>query len=330
MSSINAPQASRNYGFWNESIQQAISEERIAIAGVGGDGFQLGLKLAQIGIRRLSIADPEVFEPENTNRVPGAVRSTYGRNKAEIFRERVYDINPDAEVNIFTEGVQEENVAEFMDGATLVLDESELTQPFIGTMVARQARMQGIPNVFVENVGFAGVATSFHPHKGKTFEWMMGLDEDMSIDEIRWMPRKDSGSSGSAARQPRAARLDRCLPYLPARYGDINSLLAVQKGAPLPSIATGVDAAAAVGEAEVLKHIFSKVSDKWPQPVWAPRFRYMDAMTGKAGEIKFPLVAYYRNVAHLALRGALSLNPRASYTEEDRQRRRAAFEAETA
>lgn len=318
--SIDSPQFARNYGFWGEDEQNAILNEKIAIAGVGGDGFQLGLKLAQIGIQRFSIADPEVFEPENTNRVPGAVRSAYGKNKAEVFKQCVIDINPHAEVTVFTEGVQEHNVTRFMQDATLVLDESELTRPYIGTLVAREARRIGIPNIFVENIGFAGVATSFHPHKGKTFEWMMGLNESMSIDEIRWLSR-DEGDRGGVERVPRPARLDRCIPYLPTRYGDIRSLNEVINGAPLPSIATGVDMAAAIGESEVLKHIFAGVDSRWPKPVWAPHFRYMDAMTGESGIVKYPLAAYRKRVVRMLLRNQLRLNPFASYSEPERRRR---------
>ncbi len=39
---IDSPEFSRNYGFWNEDEQRALLSAHVAIAGVGGDGFQLG------------------------------------------------------------------------------------------------------------------------------------------------------------------------------------------------------------------------------------------------------------------------------------------------
>ena len=108
MNSVNAPEYARNYGFWNEDEQRAIMAARVAIAGVGGDGFQMGLKLARMGVQTFDIADPEVFEPENANRVPGATTETYGLRKADVFADEVHKINPDADVRIFTDGVTED------------------------------------------------------------------------------------------------------------------------------------------------------------------------------------------------------------------------------
>jgi hypothetical protein len=100
-----SPEFARNYGFWSEDEQKALIRSTVAICGAGGGGFQFGLKLARMGVSGFNVADPETFEPQNANRVDGAAVSTYGRNKAEVFRDRVLDINPDARVAVFTEGV---------------------------------------------------------------------------------------------------------------------------------------------------------------------------------------------------------------------------------
>lgn len=307
MRTINSLENSRNYGFWNEAEQQALMNAHVAIAGVGGDGFQLGQKLAQMGVQSFSIADPEVFEPENTNRVPGAIVSTYGRNKAEVFEEKIKDINPDASVRVFTDGVLPENVEEFMYGADLVLDESELTRLEIGTLIARQAIKQGIPDLFVMNIGFATQATSFHPSGNKTFEDIMGIPRGMPLDEIAEL----------------TVDFSRCVPYIP-KYADLRTLQAVKEGAPLPSIAQGVDIASALGSSQAFLHLTKMVSNRRPEPVWAPRFRYMDALDGTSGETRFPRFSYYKSLTHAALRQYLGKNSDASYTAEDRERRQIA------
>jgi len=305
MSNIGAAEFSRNYGFWNESEQQAIIDSRVAIAGVGGDGFQLGLKLARIGIQTFDIADPEPFEPENANRVPGATTSTYGRNKAEVFQERILDINPKADVRIFTDGVTETNVDEFTDRATLLFDESELTHLEIGAMLARTSRERKIPNILVMNIGFAAVITSFDPESRWTFERFMGIPMDMPLDEIRG----------------RQVAFDRCLPYLP-RYGDINTLRAVQEGAPLPSIAPGVDVASALGVTQALKHI-TKGTNHRGKPIWAPRVGYLDAYTLESGITSHPRYSHYSYLARAVLNNLLGRSPVAGYTNEERAHREA-------
>jgi molybdopterin/thiamine biosynthesis adenylyltransferase len=306
MSDINSAEFSRNYGFWNEREQKAIIDTKVAIAGVGGDGFQLGLKLARIGVQTFDIADPELFEPENANRVPGATTATYGRNKAEVFHEKVLDINPEADVRIFTDGVTEANVDEFTDRATLLFDESELTHLEVGAMLARASRERKIPDILVMNIGFAAVITSFNPESKWTFEKFMGIPQDMPLDEIRG----------------RQVAFDRCLPYLP-RYGDLNTLRAVQEGAPLPSIAPGVDVASALGVTQALKHITIGTNHR-EKPIWAPHVGYMDAYTLESGVTCHPRYSHYSYLARAVLNNLLGSSPAANYTNEDRARREAA------
>ncbi len=307
MRTINSLENSRNYGFWNEAEQQALLDAHVAIAGVGGDGFQLGQKLAQMGVQNFSVADPEVFEPENTNRVPGSTSSTYGRNKAEVFEEKIKDINPAASVRVFTGGVLPDNIEEFMYGADLILDESELTRLEIGTLIARQAIKQGIPDLLVMNIGFAAQVTSFHPSRGKTFEDIMGIPKGMPLDEVADLE----------------VDLSRCVPYIP-KYSDLRTLKAVMEGAPLPSIAQGVDVASALGSSQAFLHLVGKAGNHRPEPVWAPRFRYMDALDGTSGETRFPRLSHYRTLAHAALRQSLGRNADAAYSAEERGRRMAA------
>lgn len=304
MNTITAPEFSRNYGFWNEAEQQAITAARVAIAGVGGDGFQLGLRLAMNGVQTFDIADPEVFEPENANRVSGATTSTYGRKKAEVFSEKVHDINPDADVRIFDDGVTEDNIEDFMSRATISFDEAELTYLHIGAALAREARKRGIPDVLVMNVGFAAQVTSFHPSSKNTFERFMGIPKDMPLDEIKG----------------REVQFDRCLPYIPS-YGDLRTLKAIQEGAPLPSIAQGVDVASALGTSQTFLHITRGLNNRRPEPIWAPRVGYMDAYSLTANVTRFPRVSHYRHLGVAAARSLLHLSPEASFTAEDRLRR---------
>lgn len=294
----------RNFGFWNEAEQKCLHEAKVAIAGVGGDGFQLGYKLAMMGVLNFNIADPETFEEENSNRVFGAKSSTYGRNKAEVFRDMVLDVRPNAKIKIFTDGINVDNIDEFMDGVTLVLDESELTHLELGTMIARTARKKGIPDLLVMNIGFSAIATSFHPNRGVTFEDIMGIPKGATIEEIAEME----------------VDFSRCLPYIP-KYGDISSLQAVQDGASLPSISHGVDIASAIGTTEAFLHITSKANNNRRKPVWAPNFRYMDSYNGKSGIIKTPRIAHYFGLMNAVLRNQLGINPRASYRKHERESR---------
>ncbi|MCP4964682.1 MAG: hypothetical protein GY926_06985, partial [bacterium] len=87
MRSVDDPGLARNYGFWSAAEQQALLSANVAVAGIGGDGYLLGLSLIRMGVGTLRVADPEVFELENVNRVPGAIHPNMGRPKVDCFFE---------------------------------------------------------------------------------------------------------------------------------------------------------------------------------------------------------------------------------------------------
>ena len=58
----------RNIGFLTQNEQEKISTLSIGIAGAGGDGGLLSERLVRFGIKRIVLADPEVFDVENINR----------------------------------------------------------------------------------------------------------------------------------------------------------------------------------------------------------------------------------------------------------------------
>lgn len=311
MRQVYSPEFSRNLGFWNEAEQDSLINSSVAIAGVGGDGFHLGTQLARMGVGELVVADPEVFEAQNVNRVPGARTSTLGRKKVDVFEETVRDINPDIRIKTFDMGVDEDNVEDFVHGTDLVFDESELTYLHIGTMLAREARRQNVPELLVMNVGFAAQATSFHPKKGKTFEAIMGIPKNAPLDEVKDMEVDFAG----------------CLPTLPI-YGDLRTLESVQNGSPLPSISAGVDIAAALGTTQAFLHLTKQAGNKRPDPVWAPKFAYMDAYTLSSGVSRMPRMRYLARGIGMTLGTKFGFNPEASYTQADRDRRQQSFEVQ--
>ena len=299
---------SRNYGYWNEAEQQLICNSKVSIAGVGGDGFQLGLNLIRMGVQNLNVADPEVFEKENSNRVPGAIVKNYGRNKAVAFKEMAEEINPEAKIGVYTDGVTKENLDDFLQGSDLLIDESELRYAHIGVMLARAARRLIIPNMTVMNIGFAGVATSFDPEAPKnmhsTLESILGISENVPLDEIKDMK----------------VNLDGMLPYIPG-YGDIDVLKAVNDGAPFPSIVQGVNIAAGLGSTQAFLHLVGSAKNNRIKPTWASRFLYNDSYTNRAGTIEIPKIAHYVGAIRALGRSVLGVNPHASYSDLDRKNR---------
>ena len=303
MRSLTSPEIYRNMGFWNDATQRALCESRVGIAGLGGAGYLVGIEAARIGVQRFSIADPEDFEPVNSNRVLAVGSDTIGKNRADVFLEELHRINPEAEVRSYSDGVTTENVRDFMRGTDAVLDATELSMPQLGTMICREARRIGVPVVNVEYVGYAGQGTSFRPEAKMTFERFMGIDggEDAPLDEVAEQELDPS----------------RYLAYLPP-YGDVKTLAAVREGASLPSNMIGAGVAAQIAVAEMVKHIRERVGVRGAKPVAAPEVRWYDAYTNASGSTRHPRVSYYRHLAVVVMNNAVKRHEPASYTKEER------------
>lgn len=81
-----------------------LSQSRVAVFGVGGVGGFVCEALARSGVGKLALIDGDTVAKSNINRQIIALESTVGKHKAEVMKERILDINPNAEVkaiNIF-------------------------------------------------------------------------------------------------------------------------------------------------------------------------------------------------------------------------------------
>ncbi len=85
----------------------------IAIFGVGGVGSYTAEALARCGIGKFDIIDNDVVNITNINRQLIALHSTIGKYKADCVKERILDINPAADVNVYKTFYLPENAQEF-------------------------------------------------------------------------------------------------------------------------------------------------------------------------------------------------------------------------
>jgi len=96
---------SRNIGWVTLDEQARLRAAKVAVAGLGGVGGAHLLTLARLGVGAFHISDFDRFEVHNMNRQVGAQMSTLGRPKAEVLAEMARDINPEAQVESFGDGV---------------------------------------------------------------------------------------------------------------------------------------------------------------------------------------------------------------------------------
>ena len=78
-----------------------LSETKIAVFGIGGVGSYVVEALARSGVGSLTLVDHDVVSLTNLNRQLIALRSTIGRKKVLVAKERIMDINQDAVVHTY-------------------------------------------------------------------------------------------------------------------------------------------------------------------------------------------------------------------------------------
>lgn len=93
-------QFSRTRLLLGEEAMDKLSGSRVAVFGIGGVGGYVCEALVRSGVGAFDLIDDDKVCLTNLNRQIIATRKTVGRYKAEVMKERILEINPDADVVI--------------------------------------------------------------------------------------------------------------------------------------------------------------------------------------------------------------------------------------
>ena len=81
-----------------EAAMSRLGAARVIVFGVGGVGSWCAESLVRSGIGHLTIVDADMVNITNVNRQLMATTATVGREKVEVMRERLLQINPAAHI----------------------------------------------------------------------------------------------------------------------------------------------------------------------------------------------------------------------------------------
>ena len=90
-----------------------LSDMRVAVFGIGGVGGYVCEALVRTGIGHFDLIDDDKVCLTNLNRQIIATRKTVGLYKADVMKERMLEINPNVEVNVYKCFFLPENADEF-------------------------------------------------------------------------------------------------------------------------------------------------------------------------------------------------------------------------
>ena len=104
---------SRTEMLLGESAMERLKNARVAVFGVGGVGGYVVEALARSGVGTLDLIDNDTVNLTNINRQIIALQNTVGRYKVDVAKERILEINPEANVNVYRTFYLPETAAEF-------------------------------------------------------------------------------------------------------------------------------------------------------------------------------------------------------------------------
>ena len=144
------------YVYGDEAIK-ALHKSKVAVFGVGGVGGYICEALCRAGVGQIDIFDRDTVSLSNINRQIIALHSTVGRNKVDVMKERMLDINPDCRINAYNVFYLPENADEFD------LSDYDYIADAVDTVVAKLELAVRANNVGVPVVSAMGAGNKTDP-----------------------------------------------------------------------------------------------------------------------------------------------------------------------
>lgn len=246
----------RNIGLMSEGELSSLSQKLVAIPGCGGVGCVHAQTLARLGVGRFRLSDPDTFSLANFNRQTGATMETLDENKAEVLGRIIHAINPQAEVTLFKGGISNENAAEFVHEADLLVDGVDFFALPIRRLLFAEAWKREIPALTAAPLGFSGTLHVFAPG---------GLSFDDYFDLCDSQSRFDQFVNFLMGLSPAA---------LHAPYMDLSTVKPAEGRG--PSSIVGVELAACLVGAEAVRILLNRAPSRL-----APSYLQFDAYRQK-------------------------------------------------
>lgn len=147
--------------------QKRLKAATVMCIGTGGLGSPLLLYLAAAGIGRIGLVDFDVVDSSNLQRQIIHGTSWVGKPKIESAKNRILEINPNCQVDLYETRLSAENALEIIKPYDIVVDG---TDNFPTRYLVNDACvLLNKPNVYGSILGFEGQATVFNYEDGPNY-----------------------------------------------------------------------------------------------------------------------------------------------------------------
>ena len=134
-----------------------LKQASVMVLGVGGVGSHCIEALARSGVGTLILVDNDTVSKTNINRQSIAYHSTVGSYKTKLMKDRIFDINPSAEVVTYETFVLPENLEQiFSQKVDYIVDA-------IDTVTAKLALVEYAKEHKIPIISCMGTGNKLHP-----------------------------------------------------------------------------------------------------------------------------------------------------------------------
>jgi tRNA A37 threonylcarbamoyladenosine dehydratase len=212
-----------------EAKLTTLINSNVLVVGLGGVGGIAAEMIARAGVGKMTIVDADTVDPTNRNRQIPALKSTEGKVKAEVLKERLLDINPELELTVVPEYFRDELTHKILDEGNFdyALDCIDTLSPkvfFIKACLDRNIPLvssMGAGNkVDPTQVKVADIADSYNCKLAKyTRKYLhkFGIYKGVTVVFSAEKPGEDSGVVMVGARNKKSA--PGTISYIPTVFG---------------------------------------------------------------------------------------------------------------
>lgn len=144
----------RNRNLITKEEQEKFYNSTIGIAGLSvGNSCALSIVLTGGG-KHMKLADPDTLELTNLNRIRGSI-AELTEPKVFMSARQIYELDPYADLTLFTDGLTEDNIEDFFKGLNLAVD--EIDNIGMKVRIRQEAKKNKVPVIMAADNGDGGV-----------------------------------------------------------------------------------------------------------------------------------------------------------------------------
>lgn len=136
-----------------------INNAKVAIFGIGGVGSFVVEGLVRAGVKNFILVDNDTICETNLNRQIHATVKTIGKYKVDVMKERILEINPDANVEVYKEFYMPDSKVQILDKSIDYIVDA------IDTVTAKIALVEEAQKLQIPIISSMGTGNKLDPTK---------------------------------------------------------------------------------------------------------------------------------------------------------------------